>query len=249
MSQFGGGFSSQGGYGNNSQTQYSQSVARPQEYLLPITTSMLINAEERDQKLYINNKELIVVTIVGVVESFEQSDRKIKYSVMDCSGSVQVTKWIDEDQALPECHEEGTFIMVYGKPSVFNGQAQLNAYKTVTCQSYDEVTQHYLAVIHADLHAKKTGTEGLMNPAANAAVAGSSVTDNKENPENDQANFTEDQIKLLKLIQEQEGQSENGVNVNWLMERIGRDIRKDLEFLMNEGQIYDTVDQDWVKST
>jgi len=249
MSQFGGGFSSQGGYGNNSQTQYSQSDARPQEYLLPITTAMLLNAEERDQKLFINNKELVVVTLVGLVQSFEQSDRKVRYTVIDCSGSVQVTKWIDEDEAEPEVHPEGVYIIIYGKPSVFNGQAQLSAYKTMKCQTYDAVTQHYISVIHSDLHAKKSGSYVVKTPARAAATAVNAGTVANENAENDQTNLSQKQLELWKLIKEQEVQSENGVNVKWLIERTGRDIRQDLEFLMNEGQIYDTVDQDWVKTT
>jgi len=249
MSQFGGGFSSQGGYGNSSQTQYSQSDARPTEYLLPITSAMLLSAEEREQKLFINNKELIVVTLVGLVQSFEQSDRKVRYTVMDCSGSVQVTKWIDDEQAEPEIHPEGAYIMVYGKPSVFNGVAQLSAYKTMKCQSYDAVTQHYMSVIHADLYAKKSGSGVAVTPARTAAAVAGAGTVANENAGNDQSNLTSEQLELWKLIKAQEGESESGVNVEWLVQRTGRDIRKDLEFLMNEGQIYDTVDQNWVKTT
>lgn len=243
MSQFGGGFDA-------SQTQLSQSsFNRPQEYLLPITAAMLMNAEERETKLYINDRELSVVLFVGKVDEVVVSDRKFDYTVMDCSGMVKATKWIDEGYVLEEI-AEGSYVTIYGKPSIFGGMPQLNCYKIMKCQSYDEVTQHYLSVIYAELHIKKVGLGAAKDPTGTAAMIASSAKPFPAgNDNNDAANLTVSQGELLALIRAQEHQTENGVNVNWLSDQLKRDTKDDLQTLMNEGQIYDTISEDWVKTT
>jgi len=209
---------------------------------------MLTNADERDMTLFINERELVVVIFVGKLTRCDVTERKMDCTLEDCSGNLQVTKWIDEDQAQPEVYPEGSYVTVYGKPSVFNGQPQLNAYKMMKCQSYDEVTRHYMSVIYADLQTKKGGLDIGRSPveaAAKMATTSSIVT----NDCNDDEALTKEQNELLKLIMAHQEQNEHGVNVNWLSQQLKRDIKDDLTYLMNEGQIYDTVNEEWVKTT
>jgi len=256
MAQFGGGFeASQGGYGSQSQLSQSGSKKPPQN-LLPVTAAMLRSAEERDLKLFINDRELIVVLLVGNIDSVVVSDRKVDYTVTDCSGIIKVSKWPDEGQ-VTQAIPEGSYVIVYGKPSIFNGEPWLTAYKMIKCQGYDEVTRHYMSVIYADLYLKKGGTNRITDPQEHAANSArstvkqvfSSNNDNVTGNENNDANLTQSQLELLRLIKAQENQTENGVNVNWLSEQLNRDTKNDLLYLMNEGQVYDTVDENWVKTT
>jgi len=256
MSQLGGGFdASQEGYGNVSQSQYSQSsFQKAQEYLLPVTAAMLSNVEEREMRLFINDRELVFVLFVGKIDSAVATDRKVDYTVMDCSGILQVTKWIDEGKLYQEI-PEGSYVMVFGKPSIFNGKPQLTAYKITKCQSYDEVTQHYLSVIYSDLYIKKIGTEAgkvaTHNAASNVNTTAKEfpVGNNNSNNENNLADLSQSQRQVLLLIKAREHESDKGVNVNWLSQQLERDAKSDLKYLMDEGHIYDTVTEDWVKTT
>jgi len=252
MTQFGGGYvASQGGYGNSSQTQFSQmSEKKRLDFLLPITAVMLRNAEERESRLFINDKEVPLVMFVGKITKCEVSETKLDCTVQDCSGDIQVTKWTDENQGQPDVYPDGVFVKVYGKPSVFNGQPRVNVYKMMKCQSYDEVTHHYMSVIYADLYAKKRQTDVINDPVQTAARTASTAegTSFMGNDNNDEA-LSPGQKEILSLILAHQEKNENGVNINWLAQQLKRNIEEDLRYLMNEGQIYDTVNEEWVKTT
>ena len=62
-------------------------------------------------------------------------------------------------------------------------------------------------------------------------------------------NLTEEQNDILCVINLEQDQIVNSVNVTWLSDFVQRDIHNDLICLMNEGHIYDTINQDWVKAT
>ena len=61
--------------------------------------------------------------------------------------------------------------------------------------------------------------------------------------------MTQAQSQLLTLIEAQMHQTENGVNVNWLSEQLQRDIQSDVMRLIDDGLVYDTICEEWVKST
>jgi len=258
---------------SKSQTLNSQSVfKKPLEYLLPVTVAMLRNAEQKETKLFINNRELIAVLLVGKVDSVVVSARKVYYTMTDCSGIIQV-KWIDEKLEVQKILK-GSYFKVYANPSIYNGQPRLNAFRMMQCESFD-VSEHYMSVLHAEEYIKKVGTDAIemlgklskpipmsidndsdeqsdVTCLLNEGLLFNTTTDKWVKPTELNANghyLPESQSQLLMLIKEEDNQTENGVNVNWLSEYLQRDVHDDLMYLMNEGLVYDTVSEEWVKLT
>jgi len=231
MSQFRGGF--------------EVSHKRPLEYLLPVTATMLRNAECWETKLFINDRELIAVLFVGKVSSVVVSPRKVDYTIVDCGGMISVRKVVDEGQELQKI-SEGSYGRVYGKPSVFNGQPLLNAFKITKCHNLVEVFQHHTSVLSAEQYIKKFGTDAIeMLGKSSDDAPQMNIIDN----DYDGFHLTESQKQLLMFMKAYEHQNENGVLVNWLSEQLERDVRSDLTILHNEGLIYETISEEWVRYT
>jgi len=234
MSQFRGGFGA--------------SYKRPLEYLLPVTAAILRKAEIWETKLFINDRELIAVLFVGKINSIAVSARQVNYTVVDCEGMIPVTKVIDEGQELQKI-PEGSYVKVYGKPSVFNGQPLLNAFKIVKCQSIAEVLQHNTSVLSAEKYIKKFGTGAIEMLGKSSDDAPQMNIDNDYHGISDFHHLTESQKQLLIFIKAYERRTEYGVNVNWLSEQLERDVQSDLAILLNEGLVWDTISEEWVKIT
>jgi len=234
MSQFRGGFEA--------------SFKRPLEYLLPVTATVLRNAKYWETKLFINNRELIAVLFVGKVSSVVISAQKVDYTVVDCGGMIPVTKLVDEGQELHKI-SVGSYVRICGKPSVFNGQPLLNAFKMTKCQSLSEVFQHNASVISAEQYIQKFGTDAIEMLGKSSDDAPRMNIDSDYDEISELLHLTESQRQLLMFIKAWEHQNENGVLVNWLSEQLERDVQSDLTILLNEGLIYETINEEWVRYT
>jgi len=227
-----------------SQNMFSESGRKkPLDYLLPITAAMLRNTEKVETKLFMNGRELIAVLFAGKVEKVVISPRRVDYSMADCSDTIQVTKCIDDEQ---EVHEipVGSYVKVYGKPSMLNSQPILKAFRLMPCQ-YDDVTEHWMSVLQLEQYIKKVG-EDVIKLLGKASEPSQMSIDSKLD---ENSGLTQAQNQLLTLIHAQMHQTEDGVNVNWLSEQLQRDIQRDLTHLMDQGLVYDTINEEWVKST
>jgi len=234
MSQFRGGFEA--------------SYKRPLEYLLPVTATILRNVDYWETKLFINDRELIAVLFVGRVSSVVISAQKVDYTVVDCGGMIPVTKVVDEGQELQKIWE-GSYVRVYGKPSVFNGQPLLNAFKIMKCQSLVEVVQHNTSVLSAQQYIKKYGTDAIEMLGKSSDDAPQMIIDNDDDGISELLHLTESQKQLLMFIKAWEHQNENGVLVNWLSEQLERDVQSDITILLNQGLIWETISEEWVRYT
>jgi len=167
---------------------------------------------------------------------------------MDCDGMIPVTKVIEEGKVLQKI-PEGSYVRVYGKPSVFNGQPLLNAFKIMKCQSPAEVIEHNNSVLSAKQYIKNFGTDTIEMQGKSSDDASQMNIDNDYNEMSELGHLTQSQKQLLLFIKSYENQTRNGVNINWLSEHLGRDVQSDLTILLNEGLVWDTISEEWVKST
>merc|ERR1719461_1801330 len=201
------GFISQAGFG----ASQAMGGMERQDNLLPVTAAMIKSAEESDGKLVYDGQPLASILYVGQIVDVTNNTTNIKYTVSDCSGSVTVTKWIESGEEVAPLDKD-TYIKVMGKPQLFNGQPQINAYHFRACSSYDEVTHHYIKVIYAKMKAAKMGSApSVAGEAAKTAATSSNFGMGMSN-EGETEFETPEQKELYNLIAKSEGSHENGVN-------------------------------------
>jgi len=232
------------------------------DYLLPLTVALLKRVKDVDGDLTIFGKKLGQVLMVGLVMEVNEGESKIEYLIGDCTGEVKVTQWKNNQEddnpgASTNVHPKGIYVKILGKVSMWNDNAQFNAHQIRACESYNEVTQHYLMCNVAALEIKgeqKGQGGGMGGGQANAAPAGVTRGGVSEAFGNggggDDVEISDPQAReVYQLIVKNQNKNENGADAKEIGNILGRDITKNIEFLMEEGQIYDTVDSNWVKTT
>merc|ERR1719319_349632 len=145
-----------------------------------------------------------------------------------------------------------------GKVNMYNGTPSFNAYQIRGCDSYNDVIAHYMSVNIPYLEWVSSQKNGGSLPAGVAAGTAQATTTSGTrgggadfgSGGNDVPNgMTPQQEEVYILITKAQGQNENGADLREIAKQLGRDISADVDELINEGNIYDTVDSNWVKST
>jgi len=238
----------------------SQGMAGPPrvENLIPMTIVQLNKIEEVDGQKCLFGKPIGTILMVGLVTGVQPGETYHKYQVQDCTGEMQVTQWHnragdDDEAAAPEPHPEGNYIRLMGKHDAYQSKATFTAHQIRPCQEYDEVTRHYLACNVAYLEMMADGNTAASGQAAQSAVpqTTSGGPGNFANGASDSnhENLSPEHAEVYKLIQQMQQNNENGADLRELTKQLGRDVSSSVSHLMDEGQIYDTVDANWVKTT
>jgi len=231
------------------------------EFMLPCTVAMCNKITQADDVMLIGNRNVTFASyvLVGQVTNVDKNDQNTKYTLQDCTGEIQVTIWNNQEgQDQREDIPEATYAKVMGRVRMFNGSPSINGYNIMKIGHYDEVTQHYLSVCHSWLETEKiAGTTGGGAPgiaaqtAAPGHTAGGQVDFGSGGGGDDEAlaGASESVKQVYKLILQNQNTSEDGANLMEISKQLGRDISADVEYLMNEGQVYDTVSENFVKPT
>jgi len=227
--------------------------------LTPVTIRMLNHAEtsEDGTTKMINNKKLSTVTVVGYVHEVEVSTSFISYTIDDSTGMMKVRQWTNRDSGgEPELYNEGTYVKVIGKVAVFNNNTNMNCYGMVALETFNEISHHLISVVHTHLHNQKhPGTAAATATANTYGTAGTSVGDNFASAaggDDEIEQYTPVQKTVYQAIRAGQKNNESGVHVPDLMKQCGlspNDVREAIVFLTNEGAIYDTTSEDWVRTT
>lgn len=239
----------------------SQKKKNRAQTLLPVTAAMIDKAEYNvtEDMFRFNGADIHQVTFVGVIREVQETATNISYKIDDMTGNrISVKKWIDNDDPLEqskrsECRED-TYVRVVGSMKSFNdGQIRsVMAFSMVPVTDFNEITFHFIDVIHAQLTLKKTfasdggdrgacgggggGMQGMSDP-----FGGGMNDAGLEGPNKVVFNFisactAEQGISIQELKNRNRNMSE-------------QQLRNCLEWLSNEGHIYSTIDDDHYKST
>jgi len=247
----GGGFMSPGiGSPSGSQKKKNRS-----QTLLPVTAAMIHKADYNvtEDVFSFDGVEIHQVTFVGIIREVQEAATNITYKIDDMTGNtITVKKWIDADDHLDqhrrsECRED-TYIRVVGNMKAFNeGKVRsVMAFSMTPIKEFDEITFHFLDVIHANLSLKKGSNENgnsiQMYGQQNNDVYSGGVND---------AGLTGQNKVVYNYIAS--SSAEQGISIQELKNKNRnmneQQLRNCLEWLSNEGHIYSTIDDDHYRST
>ena len=203
----------------------------------------------------VNGEEVHNLTLLGKIVEANESSTSQQYTIDDGTGTVVVKKWVDADDAegAKQTLAAGQYVRVYGHLRVFQGARNVIAFNMRPVTDFNEITYHFLEVVYCNSHngaraaaapkAEAGAAEGTAYaaPAAAAAAAGATATGS-----------CSDQV--MAIYNGPQGATDNGAPVGDVVTALnGRfteaQVRKAVEFLVNEGHLYSTIDDNHYRST
>lgn len=218
--------------------------------ILPCTVSQLLSACPVYNEVFtICDLELNQVSIVGIVRSSSPCATYDLYYVDDMTGPpLPVRQWINtEDSPGAATPEPGMYVKVHGSLRIFQGKKSLLAMDIRCVKDLNEITSHMLEVVHA--HLELFGKSCDVNMNALPMLSDVAHTSAERCLGNGLSTI---QAQVMHVISQH---TKNDVGISFrdliaLLNYIGvGDIRKSLAFLINEGHVFSTVDENHFKST
>jgi len=235
-----------------------------EKYLLPVTIRMVKESgvSEDGTSREINGRKIGTVKIVGRVQGMETKATYTNYTIDDSTGIIDVRQWSNNaDEITVPTISENEYVSVWGKVSVFQNSTQLNSYYIRKLENFNEITHHMVSVCHAHLSNLKNAKNPSMGGGGGDALKGNTNIglgmmnmNNLETADGDEAEWSECQKLVYQAVSAlQKTSGANGVHINSLVEQVKgykpSDIREAVTFLQNEGQVYDTVSEEWIRTT
>ncbi|XP_060720857.1 replication protein A 32 kDa subunit-like isoform X1 [Tachysurus vachellii] len=236
--------------------------------VMPCTVSQLLSAREHRDSFFIRDMELNQVTVVGLIRRTKATLTHLVYSVDDMTGPpMDIKLWLNleviltawslagklnafilleartwgdgsrQDVSMNHCViPSGTYIKAVGSLRSFQHHRSMVAFNIRCLDDFNEITSHMLEVIRAHLD-----SESSSNSLINTSHASDPAT----------IGFTANQKRVytsIKMCPLPEGISMQCLR-NSLKYLSSYDIRNCLQFLINEGHIFSTVDDYHFKCT
>lgn len=226
-----------------------KSVRRPQS-IVPLTVRQVLESPESGLK--IAGIDVQLVTLVGIVKAIDVSSIKITYTLEDDTGSITGTFWLDGDQdtsnipaAIPVV--ENTYCSMSGSIRNQGGRKHIMVFSIYPITDLNEVTAHMLAVINISLKAEQM-TDQVPEPTMKNEMSMSYGNSNFETSMSmNNCGLTLPQQRVYRAVKATQGQSEGGANSRDVLNALTvkmpiKEVDKILDFLMQEGHIYSTID-------
>ncbi|XP_062846004.1 replication protein A 32 kDa subunit-like isoform X2 [Trichomycterus rosablanca] len=209
--------------------------------ILPCTVSQLLSATEHNDSFFVRDVKINQVSVVGLNRKAEWTETNVVYSVDDMTGPpLDVKLWLNiENDDLNNCTiPSGSYIKVQYR--------FLIAFSIRPVKDLNEITSHMLEVIQAHLLSDAGSYSRIKNKSMTSTAINTSYANDPAT-----AGFTANQRKVFYLIKNchlAEGITLQRLKT--LLEYLSPyDIRSCLQFLINEGHIFSTIDENHFKST
>ncbi|KAI4889806.1 hypothetical protein NFI96_029155, partial [Prochilodus magdalenae] len=188
------------------------------------------------------------VTVVGIIRRTKPAVGHVVYSLDDMTGPLlDVKQWMDlEDVNMNDCViPPGTYIKAVGSLRSFQHHRSMVGFSVRRVEDLNEITSHMLEVVQAHLLNDDSFSRVSMNKATTSIMSMSRSSDSTSN------GFTANQSQVLNLIKS--CSSAKGISIRSLSTALKYlspyDIRTCLNFLINEGHVFSTVDDEHFRST
>ncbi|KAK1785465.1 hypothetical protein P4O66_018831 [Electrophorus voltai] len=198
--------------------------------------------------------EINEVTVVGIIRRTMPTVTHVVYCLDDMTGPpMDVQQWMDlevqmlkQDDNLNEIIPPGTYIRVVGSLRSFKHHRSMVAFSIRRIGDLNEITSHMLEVIQAHLLSDGSSCGRLKNKAMT-----SSITNVSHIGEASAFGFTASQSQVFNVIKSSPAAEGISVqNLRTILKSLSSyDIRSSLQFLINEGHIFSTTDENHFKST
>ncbi|XP_044252570.1 replication protein A 32 kDa subunit-like isoform X2 [Tribolium madens] len=245
MNQFD--ISNNGGFVNDdnkgSTAKKKQQVRRVQN-VVPLFISHILDCT--DEEFNLCGMPVQIASVVGVLRNFEVQTTKATCIIEDNSASIKAIMWLEVDNesvtpALPPV-KENCYVRVFGSIRNQDDEKILMILKMLPVDDLNLITNHLLEIVQTKLYAERLA-EGRLPTSDVSMASTSTTTDNSEGLKPIQVRI----INLLKPIK-----TKSGLSRSEILQHFGpqaREAEVALDFLLDEGHVYTTVDTDHYKAT
>ncbi|KAJ8937304.1 hypothetical protein NQ314_011943 [Rhamnusium bicolor] len=244
-----------GGFLNNTATQVDspakKGTVRRLQSVVPVVIRQIRDSREDEFKLFGMNTQIL--NLVGILRDYEVQSTKATYNIEDHTGQIKAIWWLENDgdsaPNLPAV-KEGSYVQVFGSLRNQDGEKILMVLRMFLVEDANIITNHLLQVIHTRLAAEAMSKSSVTNNPG-AALANSMSFMDENMVDNGQMGLTSMQEKIFKILQTDNttaGLSRQSV-LNQFPPNQQREVNTALDFLINEGHAYSTIDNDHFKVT
>jgi len=253
-----GGISGTPTFAGGSQTKVTR---KDRETLVPVMIRQIHQAVQDtndDQMFNLGSSAVAQVRVVGCIVEMKEQSTSLVYVVEDGTGRIEVKLWLEQDDneelasTRAKCCE-GTYIRVIGNIKEFSGKRQISAFNVRPVEDFNEVTYHGLESIFVHLRSEKDSSADTKT--ADVPM----VTGQSSHMNNAGASHTNDGMSNINTVVlevfNSAGADDQGLDRRKAIEMLlpkgynAQDIRKSIGFLVDEGHLYSTIDDDHLKST
>jgi len=236
--------------------------------LLPLTVKQISQATQKpsdeNSNFTIDGVDVNNVTLVGMVFNKEERVTDVSFYLDDGTGRMEVKRWVNDAMESAEMADvqNGSYVRVHGHLRSFQNKKLVNAFSVRPVTDFNEVTFHSLECIFVHLYNMKV-QGGATQPNSASPVAKGPPTPFSNTPSHNQfmspgpvsVGGAKDLNRTVQSIFEEPANLaiEHGVHVDDVVRRLPgftkKQIMESIAFLINEGYIYSTIDEDHYKST
>eukprot|EP01105_Mastigella_eilhardi_P007133 TRINITY_DN18587_c0_g1_i1.p2 TRINITY_DN18587_c0_g1~~TRINITY_DN18587_c0_g1_i1.p2 ORF type:complete len:262 (-),score=60.74 TRINITY_DN18587_c0_g1_i1:64-849(-) len=241
---------SAGGVDSPHKTRVAGAASTP---LVPATIKQLQTATQaHDDVFRVDERDIAMVTLVGVIESANEQSASATYMLNDSTGSIEVRIWLDGDESPEaasrrrEVNRAGAYVRVAGHLRSFMGKRSVVACSVQPLTDYNELTYHLLEVVYVHLHALHQ--YGGQPGAQYGQQIGVPARWQEGQP------VTADHTALILQILAHGNSQQNGTSFDELMSQLAEygglpseEVRSNLQSLIVEGGVYTTCDDNHFK--
>ncbi|KAJ1656709.1 Replication factor A protein 2 [Dispira simplex] len=261
----GGGFVQQSPF-QNDESGTSRRGGISIQTMRPVTIRQILGLEQEhaDANLKLDGHELTQITFVANVRKSAQQTTYTAYTLEDGTGAVEARRMTQSQNGLVEEEHiaDNTYVRVVANVRFFANKCQVYISKIKPVTDMNEITFHFLNAIHTHLELTRGSA-----PQAPGKTAGMDFGLSKDNPyqaasatamsfggdNTGNLGFTPIQDKVLQLAQNYMDRDE-GVHINVICQQLRNafsptEVQQTVEWLSNEGHLYNTVDDQHVKCT
>ncbi|KAK4332767.1 Replication factor A protein 2 [Rhodotorula toruloides] len=262
----GGGFM-MGSQGGGSQSSPGGGKRSGTSALRPVTIHQLHSATQAfaEAEFYVDNAELKDIALVACIRNISHTQTQMTMLIEDGTGQIDARMWKDPnaEETGQDEYQLNTYVRIIGALKTFSNKRHVSANRVRPIEDFNEILFHPIECIYVH----KYYTEGPPGGGAGGTHAITHTTyDSGANPyagggglatshDDIYADLPSGQRTIMTTIAQQvnSGQSgEEGVNINAVIRAIGGNpsaIRNDIETLVGDGHLYQTIDDDHVLPT
>ncbi|KAJ1925182.1 Replication factor A protein 2, partial [Tieghemiomyces parasiticus] len=236
----------------------------------PVTIRQILNIQpdHNDASIVLDDHELTQVIFVANLRKVSQQSAFTIFTLEDGTGAVEARMSMNDDLDNPATLEansipENTYVRVVAHVRSYNNKRQVNVNKIKPVEDMNELTYHFLNVINTHLEftrSNKASGDSKMDVGSGGMDFGLS------NPMSSFSNYTAPsatrshtsgfsaiQDKVLQQAQQLDTGDE-GAHIGLICQQLrgtysADEIQHTVEFLVNEGHLYSTIDEQHYKCT
>lgn len=220
---------------------------------VPATIKMLKDAPTQENSKMINGEKLSFISMVALVHEVERKETFTLYKIDDSTGFMEVRAWCNDGEESFPGIEENKYVKILAKVNVYNDKVQLNAMAMFHIDSSNAITHHMISVAHAHLDNKQKSSQGGQ-PLTNAGAMQTGGQGMGSYDDNDEmSDWNQCAKDVYRKVQELQKGSPDGAHIPTIIQQLSQhsasSIREAVQFLMNQGMMYDTISEDYVKTS